>query len=226
MSAATQQSPLDLKKQQLKYGRQSLHRQEAKAPVTSIREGPGESMGKCDRTRTAKKAARKAAAKAASNGRGAAVQKGRLVTRRAKRRTAGLIVLPEGYRPTESEPFMNERHKLYFRNKLLVWKEEIVRQNRETLHLLHEDSAQHADFADRATSETDRALELRDRDRKRKLIAKIDAALARIEDGSYGYCEETGEPIGLRRLDARPIATLSLEAQERHERREKVFRED
>ena len=183
-------------------------------------------MGKGDRTRTAKKAARKVAVKAASNGRGAAVQKGRLVTGRANRRTAGLIVLPEGYRPTENEPFMNERHKLYFRNKLLTWKEEIVRQNRETLHLLHEDSAQHADFADRATSETDRALELRDRDRKRKLIAKIDAALARIEDGSYGYCDETGEPIGLRRLDARPIATLSLEAQERHERREKVFRED
>ena len=121
---------------------------------------------------------------------------------------------------------MNERHRLYFRNKLVAWKEEIVRQNRETLHVLHEDSAQHADLADRATSETDRALELRARDRQRKLIAKIDAALARIEDGSYGYCEETGEPIGLKRLDARPIATLSLEAQERHERREKVFRED
>jgi DnaK suppressor protein len=225
MSAATQQSPLDLKKQRLKYGRQGSHRQEAKVPVTSSREGPGESMGKGDRTRTAKKAVRKVAVKAASNGRGAAVQKGRLMTRRA-RGAAGLIVLPEGYRPAEHEPFMNERHKLYFRTKLLSWKEEIARQNRETLHLLHEDSAQHADFADRATSETDRALELRDRDRKRKLIAKIDAALARIEDGSYGYCEETGEPIGLRRLDARPIATLSLEAQERHERREKVFRED
>jgi len=136
------------------------------------------------------------------------------------------IILPEGYRPSENEPFMNERHKVYFRNKLIAWKEEIVRQNRETLHVLHEDSAQHADLADRATSETDRALELRARDRQRKLIAKIDAALARIEDGSYGFCEETGEPIGLKRLDARPIATLSLEAQERHERREKVFRED
>ena len=136
------------------------------------------------------------------------------------------IILPEGYRPSENEPFMNERHKLYFRNKLVAWKEEIVRQNRETLHVLHEDSAQHADLADRATSETDRALELRARDRQRKLIAKIDAALARIEDGSYGFCEETGEPIGLKRRDARPIATLSLEAQERHERREKVFRED
>jgi DnaK suppressor protein len=136
------------------------------------------------------------------------------------------IVLPAGYRPAETEPFMNERHKLYFRNKLLAWKEEIVRQNRETLQVLHEDSSQHADIADRATSEADRALELRARDRQRKLIAKIDAAIARIEDGSYGYCEETGEPIGLKRLEARPIATLSLEAQERHERREKVFRED
>jgi DnaK suppressor protein len=135
-------------------------------------------------------------------------------------------VLPEGYRPSENEPFMNERQKVFFRNKLVTWKEEIIRQNRETLHILHEDSAQHADLADRATSETDRALELRARDRQRKLINKIDAALARIEEGSYGFCEETGEPIGLKRLDARPIATLSLEAQERHERREKVFRED
>jgi len=138
----------------------------------------------------------------------------------------GNVVLPEGYRPSENEPFMNERHRAYYRNKLVAWKEEIIRQNRETLLVLHEDSAQHADLADRATSETDRALELRARDRQRKLIAKIDAALARIEDGTYGYCEETGEPIGLKRLDARPIATLSLEAQERHERREKVFRED
>jgi DnaK suppressor protein len=144
-----------------------------------------------------------------------------------KRKTGeSSIVLPNGYRPSESEPFMNERHRVYFRNKLVAWKEEIVRQNRETLQVLHEDSAQHADLADRATSETDRALELRARDRQRKLIAKIDAALARIEDGTYGFCEETGEPIGLKRLDARPIATLSLEAQERHERREKVFRED
>lgn len=190
------------------------------------REGAGESMGKSDRSRTAKKTARKTAAKAVGNGRDPTLQKGRLVARRPKRREPQPIVLPEDYRPTENEPFMNERHKIYFRNKLVAWKEEIVRQNRETLQQLHEESAQHADFTDRATSETDRALELRARDRQRKLIAKIDAALARIEDGSYGYCEETGEPIGLRRLDARPIATLSLEAQERHERREKVFRED
>ena len=136
------------------------------------------------------------------------------------------IVLPADYRPSEDEPFMSEKHRMYFRQKLMNWKEEIIRQTKETLAGLHEDSTQHADLADRATSETDRALELRARDRQRKLIAKIDAALARIEDGSYGYCEETGEPIGLRRLDARPIATLSLEAQERHERRERVYRED
>jgi DnaK suppressor protein len=139
---------------------------------------------------------------------------------------ASSIVVPEGYRPSDDEPFMNERHRIYFRGKLLAWKEEIVRQTRETLEGMHSEATQHADLADRATSETDRALELRARDRQRKLIAKIDAALARIEDGTYGYCEETGEPIGLKRLDARPIATLSLEAQERHERRERVYRED
>lgn len=136
------------------------------------------------------------------------------------------IVLTDDYRPCDSEPFMNERQRAYFRRKLLIWKEEILRQTRETLQGLHEETLQHADIADRATSETDRALELRARDRQRKLVAKIDAALARIEDGSYGYCEETGEPIGLKRLDARPIATLSLEAQERHERRERVFRDE
>lgn len=136
------------------------------------------------------------------------------------------IVLPADYRPSEDEPFMNEMHRAYFRKRLLEWKDEILRQTRETLAILHEDSTQHADLADRATSETDRATELRTRDRQRKLIAKIDAALARIEDGSYGYCEETGEPIGLKRLDARPIATLSVEAQERHERRERVYREE
>ena len=139
---------------------------------------------------------------------------------------ASSIVLPPNYRPSEDEPFMNDRQRMYFRQKLLAWKEEIIRQTRETLAGLHEESTQHADLADRATSETDRALELRARDRQRKLVAKIDAALARIEAGSYGYCEETGEPIGLKRLDARPIATLSVEAQERHERRERVYRED
>jgi DnaK suppressor protein len=121
---------------------------------------------------------------------------------------------------------MNPKQRAYFRKKLLAWKEEIINQTKETLAGLHEDSTQHADIADRATSETDRALELRARDRQRKLVSKIDAALSRIEDGTYGYCEETGEPIGLKRLDARPIATLSVEAQERHERRERVYRED
>ena len=134
--------------------------------------------------------------------------------------------LPAGYAPSDDEPFMNERQRLYFRNKLLAWKEDIVRENRETLMHLQHESEQHADLADRASSETDRALELRARDRQRKLIAKIDEALVRLDEGSYGYCEETGEPISLKRLDARPIATLSLEAQERHERRERVFRDD
>lgn len=136
------------------------------------------------------------------------------------------IVIPAGYRPSDDEPFMSDLHRAYFRRRLMEWKDEILRQTRETLAILHEDSTQHADLADRATSETDRATELRTRDRQRKLISKIDAALSRIEDGSYGYCEDTGEPIGLKRLDARPIATLSVEAQERHERREKVYREE
>jgi DnaK suppressor protein len=191
-------------------------------------------MGKPSSSRKVKKRpAEKPKAKAAFNGRASVAKKGKASKpppakpkKRPARARASAIFLPEGYRPIESEQFMNERHRLYFRNKLVAWKEEIVRQNRATLHVLHEDSAQHADIADRATSETDRALELRARDRQRKLIAKIDAALARIEEGTYGFCEETGEPIGLKRLDARPIATLSLEAQERHERREKVFRED
>ena len=136
------------------------------------------------------------------------------------------IVIGPDYRPSEDEPFMSPKQRAYFRKKLMGWKEEIINQTKETLAGLHEDSTQHADIADRATSETDRALELRARDRQRKLVSKIDAALARIEDGTYGYCEETGEPIGLKRLDARPIATLSVEAQERHERRERVYRED
>ncbi len=132
----------------------------------------------------------------------------------------------EEYRPTDSEEFMNERQREYFRQKLLAWKEEILREARETLQHLQDESQNHSDLADRASSETDRAIELRARDRQRKLIAKIDSALERIEDGTYGFCEETGEPISLKRLDARPIATLSIEAQERHERRERVYRDD
>lgn len=130
------------------------------------------------------------------------------------------------YRPSDDEPFMNPRQQEYFRGKLLAWKNEILEESRSTIASLQQDTVAEADLADRATSESDRALELRTRDRQRKLIAKIDAALRRIEDGSYGYCEETGEPIALSRLDARPIATLSLEAQERHERRERVHRDD
>jgi DnaK suppressor protein len=136
------------------------------------------------------------------------------------------IVLGEGYRPSDGEPFMNERQRDYFRRKLVAWKEEILREASETILTLQNDKDNHADVADRASSETDRSIELRARDRQRKLISKIDAALARISEGSYGFCEETGEPISLRRLDARPIATLTIEAQERHERREKIYRDD
>jgi DnaK suppressor protein len=130
------------------------------------------------------------------------------------------------YRPSEDEEFMNERQLEYFKQKLLNWKEDILRESRETLVHLQSETENHPDLADRATSETDRALELRTRDRQRKLISKIDEAIRRIEDKSYGYCEDTGEPIGVARLEARPIATLSLEAQERHERRERVHRDD
>jgi DnaK suppressor protein len=132
----------------------------------------------------------------------------------------------EEYKPSDDEPFMNERQRSYFRNKLQVWKEEILREAKETLQNLQDENQNHPDIADRASSETDRAIELRARDRQRKLIAKIDSALKRIDEGTYGYCEETGEPISLKRLDARPIATLSIEAQERHERRERVYRDD
>lgn len=134
--------------------------------------------------------------------------------------------IDEGYQPSDDETFMNERQRVYFRRKLLHWKEEILRESRETLAALQTENENHADIADRASSETDRAIELRARDRQRKLISKIDAALARIDEGTYGYCEETGEPISLKRLAARPIATLSIEAQERHERRERVYRDD
>ena len=130
------------------------------------------------------------------------------------------------YRPTDKEPFMNDRQREYFRQKLLAWREDILKEAKETLQHLQDENQNHPDLADRASSETDRAIELRARDRQRKLIAKIDAAMMRIEDGSYGFCEDSDEPIGLRRLEARPIATLSLEAQERHERRERTHRDD
>jgi len=137
-----------------------------------------------------------------------------------------MLAKTKNYRPSDKEPFMNERQREYFRARLMAWREDILKEAKETLLHLQEENQNHPDLADRASSETDRAIELRARDRQRKLIAKIDEALGRIEDGTYGYCEETGEPISLRRLEARPIATLSVEAQERHERRERVYRDD
>ncbi|WP_102223785.1 RNA polymerase-binding protein DksA [Acidimangrovimonas sediminis] len=134
--------------------------------------------------------------------------------------------LPEDYRPAEDEPFMNDRQLEYFRRKLTAWKNEIIGLSAETIEGLQDSARNVPDIADRASEETDRALELRTRDRQRKLVSKIDAALRRIENGEYGYCEVTGEPISLKRLDARPIATMTLEAQEKHERREKVHRDD
>ncbi|HLJ65704.1 MAG TPA: RNA polymerase-binding protein DksA [Stellaceae bacterium] len=135
-------------------------------------------------------------------------------------------MLPPDYRPTEEEEFMNPLQLEYFRQKLLRWRAELLAESTETLHHLKEESLAEADLTDRASLEAERALELRTRDRERKLISKIDAALERIEDGSYGFCEETDEPIGIRRLEARPIATLSLEAQERHERMERTHRDE
>ena len=134
--------------------------------------------------------------------------------------------LAEDYRPAEDEAFMNERQVEYFRRKLLHWRSELLAGSKETKQGLQDGARNIADVADRASEETDRALELRTRDRQRKLVSKIDKALRRIDEGEYGYCDVTGEPISLRRLDARPIATMSLEAQERHERRERVHRDD
>jgi DnaK suppressor protein len=130
------------------------------------------------------------------------------------------------YKPAQNEPYMNPKQREYFRRKLLAWKEELLQDSSLTIRHLQEETVPQPDLADRASTETDRAIELRTRDRERKLISKIDEALRRIDDGTYGYCEETGEPIGVKRLEARPIATLSLEAQERHERRERVYRDD
>ncbi|MDA9237942.1 RNA polymerase-binding protein DksA [Planktomarina sp.] len=136
------------------------------------------------------------------------------------------VLVPNDYFPLDDEPFMNEIQVEYFRQKLISWKNELVSDSKDTIESLQDSTRAIPDISDRASEETDRALELRTRDRQRKLVAKIDSALRRIEDGEFGYCEETGDPISLRRLDARPIATMSLEAQERHERREKVHRED
>ena len=136
------------------------------------------------------------------------------------------VGLPEGYRPCESEAFMGPRQRAWFRLKLLAWRGEILAESREAIARLQEGGDPEADLSDRAAAESERLIALRTRDRARKLLARIDAALKRIDDGSYGYCEETGEPIGLKRLEARPIATLSLDAQERHERLEKIYRDD
>lgn len=136
------------------------------------------------------------------------------------------VFLPDDYRPAEGEPFMNDRQLEYFRRKLIIWKQELLGQTAETIDNLQDSGRNVPDIADRASEETDRALELRTRDRQRKLVAKIDAALRRVENGEFGYCEVSGEQISLRRLDARPIATMTLEAQEKHERREKVHRDD
>jgi DnaK suppressor protein len=137
-----------------------------------------------------------------------------------------MLAKTKPYKPTDKEPFMNEHQRDYFRSKLKDWREDILKEAKETLLHLQEENQNHPDLADRASSETDRAIELRASDRQRKLTAKIDKALGRIDDGTYGYCEETGEPISIRRLDARPIATLSVEAQELHERRERVYRDE
>ena len=136
------------------------------------------------------------------------------------------VALSPEYRPSEDEPFMNERQREYFRRRLVQWKEEILRESRETLQNLALETLTQADLADRASTEAERANELRARDRQRKLIAKIDSALRRIDEGTYGFCEDSGDPITLRRLEARPIATLSIEAQERHEKRERIYRDN
>ncbi|MBC6440016.1 MAG: RNA polymerase-binding protein DksA [Rhodospirillales bacterium] len=136
------------------------------------------------------------------------------------------VRIPKGYKPKEKETFMNAKQKEYFRRKLNGWRDELLQESTETIKHLQQDAVAEPDLADRASTETDRAIELRTRDRERKLLNKIDEALRRIDEGTYGYCEETGEPIGIKRLEARPIATLSLEAQERHERRERVYRDD
>ncbi|MBD3663081.1 RNA polymerase-binding protein DksA [Sulfitobacter aestuariivivens] len=136
------------------------------------------------------------------------------------------VFLPDDYSPAEDEPFMNDKQLAYFRRKLLNWKAELLAGSRDTIEGLQDGTRNIPDVADRASEETDRALELRTRDRARKLVGKIDAALRRIDEGEFGFCSVTGDQISLKRLDARPIATMSLEAQERHERREKVHRDD
>jgi len=175
---------------------------------------PAKSRAKAPAKAAAKSAPKAAARQAGRSGNGAG--------RRRKRGTS----IPAGYRPSDQEEFMGARQREYFRRKLVTWRDEIRAESRETIEHLREQNSQEPDFADRATIETERLIELRTRDRERKLLSKIDAALLRIEEGSYGFCLETGDPISLKRLEARPIATLSIDAQERHERLEKTYRDD
>jgi len=185
--------------------------------------------GKANAKTTAAKAASRVTGKAASKpskagGRKSAARKPRL--RKSGNGVTEPVTLPNGYRPSEKETFMSPRQREYFRLRLLAWQDEILEESRETILHLQEHSPQQPDIADRASVETDRLIELRTRDRERKLMAKIDEALQRIEDCSYGFCEETGDSISLQRLEARPVATLSIDAQERHERMEKTYRDD
>jgi DnaK suppressor protein len=195
-------------------------KKKAKAPAApKARKKAAKSMPKA-------KAAIKLAKAAASRSALKVVESAPKPAKREMVHKSSSITLPPDYRPTDKEPFMNTRQLEYFRRKLLAWRLELLKESEETLESLQEGGLQEPDLADRASAEMERALELRTRDRARKLISKIDAALHRIEDGSYGYCEETSEPIGLKRLEARPIATLSVEAQERHERMERTHRSD
>ena len=194
----------------------------------SARNGAGKGMkaGAAAQAGLKAKSGAKTGAATGAKTRAAAGAKTRAAAGAKTRAATGAAAGANGYRPSESEPFMNPRMREYFRRKLLDWKAELVEESNETIHHLQQGSSSEPDLADRASLETDRSLELRTRDRERKLIAKIDQAIERIDEGSYGYCEETEEPIALRRLEARPIATLSLEAQERHERMERTHRDD
>lgn len=184
--------------------------------------------GKAKAAKVPRKSAAELKAEAAKEAKLAAAERIRLAE--LERRKRALLhkraKVSKNYQPTEKEPFMNAKQLGYFKNKLLDWRNELLRESTQTLANLQEGSLAEPDMADRASAESDQSLELRTRDRERKLVSKIDEALGRIIDGSYGYCEETDEPIGLKRLQARPIATLSIEAQERHERRERVYRDE
>jgi DnaK suppressor protein len=197
------------------------------AALAKVRKTPAKSTPKAKPVaKSAAKAASKASKAAAPQRAASKPAQGFSKPTLVQNKSTTTTTLPPDYRPLEKEPFMNPRQHEYFRRKLLAWRVELLKESEETLESLQEGGLQEPDLADRASAEMERSLELRTRDRARKLISKIDAALRRLEDGSYGYCEETGEPIGLKRLEARPIATLSVEAQERHERMERTHRSD